>query len=205
MSRTEFNKDNKDFTERAHHAAREQVYPHLFTRDPDIEFENVDRGGSDVHDILDQQLGVDVRLHVEVPQLGQPVPIHVQERFRRPEYRDFQDITITKFNNASGKESEISKIAAQYLIYGYFEGTLNEVQEAVCVNIPVLLRRIAAGCVDYGDENSNDKKQDFVDITFDELDRVGALAFHLDRTNSAAAPVIVDERERITAWSTGDI
>jgi len=205
MSRTRFDESNKNFTERAHSAAREQVYPHLFKSDTDIEFESVDRGGSDVHDVLDQQLGVDLRLHVSVERLGQSVPMHVQERFRRPKYRDYQDVTITKFNNASGEESEISKIAAQWLIYGYFEDALGEVQEAICVNIPVLLRRIAANSVNYDDDNHNEKQQDFINISFDELDRIGALAFHLDRTKSAKAPVTVDRREKITAWTISEI
>lgn len=205
MSRTRFDQQNKDFTERAHRAAREQVYPHLFASNTDIRFESVDRGESDVHNALDKQLGVDLRLHVDVPSLGQSVPMHIQERFREPQYREFQDVTITKFNNASGKESEISKIAAQWLIYGYFEDTLREVQEAVCVNVPILLRRIAAGRVEYGDDKSNDKQQDFINVSFGELDRVGALALHLDRTKSAKTPVTVDRREQITAWSMGDM
>lgn len=204
MSRTPFDEGNKAFTERAHEMAREQVYPHLFPGSAEVEFESVDRGGSDIHDILDRQLGVDVRIHVNVPRLGQPVPMHIQERFRKPEYRDFQDVTITKFNNKSGERSEVSKIAAQWLIYGYYEDTLREVQEAVCVNIPVLLRRIAAGEIEYEDKSENEKQQEFINIGFSELDRVGALAFHLDRTESKDAPITIDRREKITAWSVGE-
>lgn len=200
MTRTPFDRDNKDFTEDAHSAARKQVYPHLFSSNAELRFENTDRGDSEEHDILDRKLGIDVRVYASIGGFNQPVPLHIQERFRRPDYRDFQDLTITKFNQASGEVSELSKIAAQWIIYGYFEPTIEEVQEAICVNVPVLARRLASGAVGYDDSNSNDKGQDFISISFGELDRVGALAFHLDRTQSVNSPVTIDNRQKITAW-----
>jgi len=199
--KTRFDGENKDFTDKAHEAAREQVYPHLFADDAvDIEIENVTRGQSREYDVLDKRLAVDVVIRATPPRFEQPIPVYVQERFRRPEYRQHQDITITKYNNSSGKASELSKIAAQQFVYGYYEPLLDEIQEAICVNTTILLRKIVDGELGT-DENQNDKKQDFVTVTFDELIDAGATAFHLDRTASSASPVTVDQRQDITAYT----
>jgi len=200
---TRFDDVKKDFTDRAHEAAREQVYPHLFASDIDeLKIENVTSGQSPEHDVLDQRLAVDVIVRASPPHFQQSVPVYVQERFRRPKYRHHQDITITKFNNESGKESEFSKIAAQQFIYGYYEPALNEIQEAICVNTMVLLRQIVDGEIGTG-ENQNEKKQDFITVTFEELREAGATAFHLDRTGSTDTPVTVDRRQDITAYANG--
>jgi len=200
MTRTEFNEQNKGFTESAHHAARQQFYPELFTTDVDISYENTDRGDNEIHDILDQQLGIDLCLYLSNDNVEQNIPLYVQERFRRPEYRQFQDLTITKFNNASGEVSEVSKMAAQLMVYGYYDSTLNQIQEAICVNVAVLARNILAGNLSTG-QNQNDKKQDFITVSFDELERVGALVVKVNRVKSKTNPIEIDNREDITAWA----
>lgn len=201
--RTPFDDANKELTDKAHEAAREQVYPHLFaSEDVDLDVKTVADGSSHEHDVLDKRLAIDVIVHATPPQFEQSIPVYVQERFRRPEYRHHQDITITKFNNKSGEVSELSKIAAQQFIYGYYEPKLDEIQEAVCINTTVLLRQIADGVLGTG-EDRNDKAQDFITVTFDELRESGAVAFHIDRTVSAKHPVIVDKRQDITAYSNG--
>jgi len=201
--RTPFDKENKDLTDDAHMAARDQVYPHLFASDEvDLNINHVADGSSDEYDVLDKRLAVDVIVHATPPQFEQSIPVYVQERFRRPEYRHHQDITITKYNNKSGKESELSKIAAQQFIYGYYEPKLDEIQEAVCVNTSVLLRQIADGVLGTG-EDQNRKEQDFITVSFNELRETGAIAFHIDRTDSAKRPVIVDQRQDITAYTNG--
>lgn len=201
MTRTRFNKNNKGFTERAHEAARKQVYPEFFQSDVPLNIENTDRGDCKEHNILDRSLGIDVRVHADVEALGQTVPLHIQERFRRPSYRKFQDLTITKFNHASGEESELSKIAAQWLIYGYYDDTVNEIQEAICVNVPILARRIASNQIDYKDKKQNEKKQAFISIDFDELQRAGVLSFHIEPAESATNKPKIDNRGDITAWA----
>jgi hypothetical protein len=198
--KTEFDKANKDFTDLAHEAARSQVYPHLFQSDGEIEITSIAMSDNSGVKKLDLQYGIDVIVEINVPQLNSTVPVYVQERFRRPKWRDEQDITITRHNNASGKPSELSKIAAQQFIYGYYEPTLGEIQEAICVNVPVLLRKIIDGALLCG-EKQNPKKQDFVTIGFDELHKHGATAFHIDRTESTHDPITIDRREDITAYS----
>lgn len=201
MSKTRFDPDRKAETERAHDAAVNQVYPHLFREDVDIKHTPTDRQDSKVHEVMDGQLAIDLKLEVEAPLLEQRVPLYVQERFRDPQYRTFQDLTVTKYNNASQNVSEVSKIAAQWIVYGYYEDTLHEIQEAVCVNVPILSRRLISGDVNV-DENENDKRQDFIGIGFGQLDELGALVCHIDRTESAQHPVKVDNRESITAYAT---
>lgn len=184
MSRTKFDKDHKQFTEAAHARAREQVYPKLFNQNVRIDFDNTDRGESRVDEILDMRLGVDLRLTVTSDQFNQSIPIYVQERFRKPEYRHFQDITITKFNHASGEDSEVSKLAAQWLVYGYYESVLDEIQEAVCVNVPVLARAMINGEIDYQQEQ-NPKRQDFITIPFSQVEQSGAMVKKINRIDGA--------------------
>lgn len=198
--KTRFDEKNKDFTDRAHEAAREQVYPHLFSGDERItDFTWTAAEERGFLKELDTQYGVDLIIHVDVPEVGVNVPVYVQERFRRPEYRHNQDITVTTVNNASGQPSELGKIAAQQFVYGYYEPRLGEIQEAVCVNVPVMLRQIIDGRLVSGSKQ-NEKQQDFITIPFDELKESGALSLHLDRTQSSSAPVVVDQREDITAY-----
>jgi hypothetical protein len=201
MSRTRFDKDKKRTTERAHDAAVDHVYPHLFRKGVDMEFTPTDRRDSKVHEVMDGQLAIDLKIEVEAPLLEQKVPLYVQERFRDPQYRSFQDLTVTKYNNASQRVSEVSKIAAQWIVYGYYEDSLDEVQEAVCVNVPILSRRLISGDVEL-DEKQNCKRQDFIGIGFGRLDEIGALVCHIDRTKSAEYPVTVDNRQTITAYTT---
>jgi len=199
MTKTEFSEQNKGFTESAHHAARKQFYPELFKNDTQITYENTDRGSSKIHNVLDRKLGIDLCLYVSNDELDQKIPLYIQERFRRPKYRRYQDLTITKFNNKSGEVSEVSKMAAQFMVYGYYDSTLSEIQEAVCVNVPILARNIADKNISTG-QNQNDKKQDFITVGFDELDRIGALVIKINRVQSQDEPIEIDNREDITAW-----
>lgn len=204
MSRTEYNPQNKDFTERAHDKARKQVYPHLFPDAINLSYINVDRGKSKVHNVLDRQLGIDLKIEATTPLFDdQPIPIYVQERFREPQYREFQDLTVTKYNNASERVSEVSKIAAQWIVYGYYESTLDEIQEAICVNVPILARELIEGGVDIAEEQ-NEKEQDFIGIPFKKLDELGALVLHINRIESTQHPIKVDNRQKITAYLSGD-
>lgn len=200
--KTRFDDANKEFSDFAHEAACSQVYPHLFKSEVDVEVTSVAMGEGDASGSkrLDLRYGVDAIAEADIPELGSTVPMYVQERFRRPKWRDEQDITITRHNHASGEPSELSKIAAQQFIYGYYEPTLDEIQEAICVNVPVLLRKIADGTLLCG-EQQNPKEQDFLTIGFDQLHKKGATVFHIDRTKSKNDPVTVDRREDITAYS----
>jgi hypothetical protein len=201
--RTRFDEKNKQFTDDAHEAAKEQVYPHLFKNNgADIDVRSIAADADVEAKFLDLQYGIDVVVEIEVAELDATVPVYIQERFRAPEYRHYQDLTITKHNNASGEPSELSKIAAQQFIYGYYQPVLDEIQEAVCVNVPALLRRIADGSLLCGEER-NEKDQDFVTVPFELLRKKGVIAFHLDRTESKHRPVILDRRENITAYSRG--
>jgi hypothetical protein len=201
--RTKFNRDNKDFSDFAHEAAQSQIYPYLFEGDSEINITSVAMNNDAESKKLDLQYGIDVIVEINVPKLNSTIPVYVQERFRRPKWRDEQDITITRHNHASGEPSELSKIAAQQFIYGYYEPTLDEIQEAICVNVPILLRKIADGKLLCG-EQQNPKEQDFLTIGFEELHEEGATVFHIDRTESTHEPVTVDRRQDITAYSAND-
>lgn len=203
MSKTRFDEQRKLKTERAHDAAETQVYPHLFKEDVTIRFTPTDRQENKIHEVMDGQLGIDLKIEVDASLVDQPIPLYVQERFRDPDYRSYQDLTITKYNNASDRVSEVSKIAAHWIVYGYYESTLHEIQEAICVNVPILARRLIGGDVDI-DEKENDKDQDFIGVPFNTLDEIGALVCHLNRTESVKHPITIDNRETITAYPPND-
>ncbi len=71
--------------------------------------------------LLDREFAIDVRVHVS-PAEGKLTKIvfTLQEKFRRPSYRQFQDITIEYMQNRFSKElGDWSRLAVEYYAYGY--------------------------------------------------------------------------------------
>jgi hypothetical protein len=52
--------------------------------------------------------------------LRAPLGFTIQERFRRPRYAEFQDLTLTEWNGNSNLPSELYKIRAGMFLYGYY-------------------------------------------------------------------------------------
>lgn len=176
---TVFEQHNQDFSDRAHLSAQARLYPVLFQCDADrLSFEtaSVAHGGESA--ILDGKMAVDRIVNVTVEGLEAPIKHTVQERFRRPEYSQFRDITITEWNKASNQPSELYKMQCGIFVYGYFYESLGVFSEAIAVNVPEFLVAMGAGKIKYG-KRENKKRQTFLTFSFDALHDAGVVVAHI--------------------------
>ncbi len=173
MAATIYQKDNANYSDAVHALARRQVYPKLFGADAASITYEADTlvGQSPLGDVLDGEMGIDRIVRVSVKGLTGVLSFTVQERFRRPQYAQRRDITVTEWNHASGLPSELYKIQAQIFLYGYADKEHDPtwITEAVAVNTTSLLMAIVQGSVMY-ETRTNKKQQTFLAIPFAELE-----------------------------------
>lgn len=187
MTRTLYTTANADFSEQAHRTAQATVYPDLFRCHRDaLGFESMPGANTDRAMILDGEMGVDRIVRVTVAALNGPLLFTVQERFRRPEYQKWQDLTITEWNHASGLPSELYKINAGLFLYGYYDAAGEEIRQAICIDVPALLLRLAWRDLPY-QMRRNSKEQTFLGISFDLLRNGGLVVWETART---MAPIL---------------
>ena len=179
MVRTEYTIANADFSNIAHTSARQTIYPLLFgvdtamlQFDSDTLLHQSKRG-----ELLDGEMAIDRIVRVTVNKLKRPLVFTVQERFRRPWYSPYRDLTITTWNNKTNQPSELYKLEANLFVYGYFDEHSNRFGEVVALNNTLLLMSIANGTLTYI-EKGNDKQQSFIALGFEELTHIGAKAYH---------------------------
>lgn len=175
--RTDFQQDNADFSTRAHLAARNLIYPDLF-QTSHLEFEDTLLNMGERERILDGEMGVDRIVHVTVRKLSAPIVFTVQERFRKPHFAKYQDITVTEWNHASNLPSELYKINAGLFLYGYFNDERSIFTDAICVHVSPLLLAIARESIPFT-LRWNAKRQTFLCFRFAELTDMGVVAWRL--------------------------
>lgn len=179
MARTVYEKRNAHFSNVAHELARRILYPQLFGTS-DLEYEDgtllqeSERGA-----ILDGEMGVDRIVKVGVNKLAEPLTFTIQERFRRPQFARYRDVTITEWNHASGMPSELYKINAGIFLYGYVNhpGTPTGFIEAIAINTTGLLHQVSCNKIPWSLEQ-NKKRQTFMAYKFHELQKAGLVMFH---------------------------
>lgn len=173
MAATPYQQDNANYSEAVHALARRQVYPKLFSADADNITYEADTlvGQSPLGDVLDGEMGIDRIVRVSVRGLTGALSFTVQERFRRPKFSQYRDITVTEWNHASGLPSELYKIQAQVFLYGYADREQEPtwITEAIAINTTSLLMAIARGAVRY-ETQRNKKQQTFLTIPFTEIE-----------------------------------
>lgn len=175
---TRFEQHNQDFSDKAHAAAQSLVYPKLFNCDREaMEFDRASVSDGGEKAILDGQMGVDRLVKVTVRGFRNPIEHTVQERFRRPGYRTFRDVTITEWNHASDRPSELYKIKSGIFVYGYYDDTRGVFGEVIAVDVTAFLVAMTAGRLPYG-RNQNKKRQDFICVTFDALHEANLVVWH---------------------------
>jgi hypothetical protein len=168
--RTSFSQANWDLTKAAHLAAQTQVYPRLWPNATKLQF--VDKTKS----VMDLEYAIDCIAAVSVEGLKRPLKFFIQERFREVDYsRHYSDVTVTEMNVINDLPSELHKIAAHYLVYGYYDKNTDEIVDAVVVNVAQMLTGIAEGVIRYIRKPRKSKDQTFIAIEFDELERNNAL------------------------------
>lgn len=174
--RTVFEQENASFSDRAHLAAQEQIYPYVFnpfhTRaqaNDWIRFETTSLDRGEQQRILDGEMATDRIVSVASIWIRAPLRFFVQERFRRHHFAKYQDITITEWNNASNQPSELYKLPGSGLfVYGYFNESENVFLDWIVLNTAKLTLAIFTGELEC-DTNRNRKGQDFKTIQFHAL------------------------------------
>lgn len=192
--RTRYEAHQGDFSYKAHLAARRQVYPLIFGTD-EVSYEDVRLETSPRGKILDGELGVDVVARPSRPdldlgpgrtKLNSRLHFYVQERFRRPRYRGYGDVTITEFNHASGEPSELYKIAAGLMLYGLYNESTGLFESAYAIDVCRTILALQRGVLPFTKER-NRKAQDFVCLKLPDLARNGCLLWRLQDAQRRAA------------------
>jgi len=176
---TPYSHANQNFSDAAHAAAQSLIYPSLFECDQSLigfESSSVSDGGEKA--ILDGQMAVDRLVKVTVGGLREPIEHMIQERFRKPSFAKFRDITITEWNHASGKKSELYKLKAGIFLYGYFNEATNDFGEVIAVDTAKLLVAITTQSIPFTLQHNPRSRQDFICFKFDLLHDSGLVYWH---------------------------
>lgn len=100
--RTKYEPHDGSLSSRAH-GPRRLIYPAVFGVKPtDLALADTMDWMNSITRELDGQRGVDRLVQVNSPGFEALVSLSIQERFRRPPYRDYRDITVTERNHATG-------------------------------------------------------------------------------------------------------
>lgn len=183
MAKTEFEIDNAEFSRLAHNAARKQIYPHVFgCAYEDMEFENMAQWTGTRKSIYDGEMAIDVLVKIKIPDMYGKLTFSVQERFRRPEskYLRNKDVTITEYNHESGKPSELLKILALVMLYGFYDPKENVFPVAMGLSVPELTRRLVTKRLQFK-RKTNKKNQSFCTFKYTDLLAAGIPFFYYDR------------------------
>lgn len=168
---------NIKFSNDAHTAAQSQVYPILFNiQQCKLSFETVTIDNDPRHQILDGEMAVDRIIKVTVNKLQYPLSFTIQERFRRPEFKRWQDITITEWNYNSNLPSELYKLSGGLFVYGYYNEQINIIEQFVCFSSSQLLLSLARGNLEWT-VRKNKKNQSFIGLTFELLRKKNLILF----------------------------
>lgn len=165
---TAFRPANMEFSTRAHRAAEAQLYPVMFANAHPLLFG--DRVGTD--DDLDRGIDYTVTCHPAGLRAG--MTFTIQERWRRVHEMGRNDVTITEWNLKTNLPSELYKIQADILVYGFYDDRSDLVHEAVGVDMVAVRWHLAHSRLRVDRLPRGDGEQLFVAIAYSELRRVGA-------------------------------
>jgi hypothetical protein len=172
---TPYDKDRQEFSDKGHLKAQSMVYPDLFQVKRDqLDFTVID---DEEQKKQDYTYGIDRTVKVEVARLKDKLSFTAQERFRHPKFIDYQDVTITEWNNNSNLPSELYKIHADLFVYGYYDLATNSLIEAIVFPVLLFKIRLAQGKIGYK-RGMNNKNQSFITVTFETLKKADLVIFH---------------------------
>jgi hypothetical protein len=163
---TPYSLTNREFSERAHQCARANIYPEIFGVKNTLTFEDLPE---DQAMTLDGDMGIDRHVRVHVQGLHAPFSVLVQERFRRPQFARFQDVTVTEWNHNSNLPGELYKIKAEMFLYGYHNPSTDSFLEAIAFSVFLLKIKIAQGTIQYTSSPNHRTNQTFLGFKFDDL------------------------------------
>lgn len=167
---TPHSRANQAFTDAAHQAAQDLLYPSLFNVSRErLSFESTTLGKSDTATFLDGEMAIDRIVNIKVPGLRRSLSITVQERFRQLKYSKFRDLTITEWNPRTDLPSELYKLRAGVFLYGYYDESASLFCSAIAVDVVPLLIAIAHSGIRYTTGTNPRTEQPFLCFKFDDL------------------------------------
>lgn len=190
--KTSYEPQKAAFSDRAHKAARQLVYPKVFNVPYDeLIFRNA-TFSRDVKEAIDREIWVPHGYNqgeLSFPYLR----FTVQERFRRLEFMKYKDITLTEWNRNSGYPSELYKLTALLFLYGYFEEERKgdemvaiALHHPVVINTEIMLQGIQGKKLPFT-RQLNPKNQWFIGIKYkDLLNYGGAVHFYAEKIDRFA-------------------
>ena len=181
------------FSKKASAAADEEIYPRFFNRPRSsiiVESTTLE-SESKRHQILDGTLGIDKCLKITLTDKDYKLPreFTVQERWRRPSYSSFKDITLTEWNNKSNTPSEVYKIQAWFFVYGFYDERLNQFSSVYILNVPQLFLAHDLGYIDKLSEQTNRRNQSFWPFDVEELKKHGIIVFQYERNSAGKVEI----------------
>lgn len=178
---TPFDKHNYDFSDKCHEVAVKVLYPKLATAfgqtSESLSF--ADRG----------QLKEDFNQGIDrVMEFDTGASMSIQERFRRPSYAHYREVTATDANHATGRAGDFHKLTADLYAYGYINEDGTGFVEAVIVDVPTLKECYRSGLIAPGRNYYWRKKQTILSFPFEKLLEHNAVVLHLQRDGTFAFP-----------------
>ena len=166
ISKTPYSQENQDFSDKGHLCAQTAIYPLIF---PNSQLQFVPLPEEQVM-TLDADMGTDRHVLVKVYSLREAFSVLVQERFRKPRYADFQDITITEYNHNSNLPAELYKIKSEMFLYGYYDMAHDGFLEAIAISMLALKIKIAQGLINHEPALNKRSNQTFLGFKFKDLE-----------------------------------
>lgn len=171
---TPFDKHNYDYSEYASRVAERTIYKSLVDKlHPRHQgFSLLDMGGTQA----DFQEGLDKVLEVRLS--DRIVEYRVQERFRRPSYAKYRQLTATDANLMTGQTGDLHKLDVDFYVYGYLNIDLSW-EEAVVVDARRFVRLHREGILQPEDVRLYKRKQQRIfAFSFHKLDQAGCIVWH---------------------------
>jgi len=180
MRVTPYSSDNAAFSNRAHLRAQELLYPKIFGLPLDrLSFESTLLASGERGNTLDGEMAIDRIVKVSgLPEfLRQPIVFTVQERFRRPEYAKWKDVTFTEWNTVTNLPSELYKITANIFLYGYYDEQASRFVDAIALDVQPTLRLLCNGKLTFRFGDNPRSHQTFVAFEFHHLHKAGCIIY----------------------------
>lgn len=170
--KTAFSQERFEFTKRAHLAAQQQFYAHMFPAG--VEFEDTTQTAHDLDYAIDCQLAVTL----PGPNWKAPIRFGVQERFREPKEMHWGDITVTEWNLATNQPSELHKLGAQMFVYGFYDERADRIIYAAAVDVAFMQYALSHGDIEPTRRSRGD--QSFIGLPIGSLRAIGAVMYEYD-------------------------
>ncbi len=167
---TPYSSQNQTFSDKGHMCAQDTVYPLLFkTEKENLLFTCTSLNMGEKQKILDGEMAIDRIVSVKCKNLSAPLEFTFQERFRRIEYKRYQDFTVTEWNYKSDQKSELYKLNAGFFLYGYFDEKLNQLQGWIVIKTADFLLKMVNSEIPYETGENKRTLQSFFCFKFKDL------------------------------------